>query len=79
MYHSDLGFDKTFTDPEWGAVTAKSMLDQGNVSGDADYAPFHDLDDEVPADVRAKMEQINTDLLNGSIKTGVPASKPQTD
>ena len=29
VYHNDVGFDKTFTDPEWGAVTAKSMLDQG--------------------------------------------------
>ena len=29
VYHSDVGFDKTFTDPEWGAATAKSMMDQG--------------------------------------------------
>ena len=29
VYHSDVGFDRTFTDPEWGAVTAKSMMDQG--------------------------------------------------
>jgi basic membrane protein A len=29
VYHSDVGFDKTFTDPEWGASTAKSMMDQG--------------------------------------------------
>ena len=29
VYHSDVGFDKTFTDPEWGATTAKSMMDQG--------------------------------------------------
>ena len=29
VYHSDVGFDKTFTDPEWGAQTAKSMMDQG--------------------------------------------------
>ena len=28
VYHSDVGFDKTFTDPEWGAQTAKSMMDQ---------------------------------------------------
>ena len=29
VYHSDVGFDKTFTDPEWGATTAKSMIDKG--------------------------------------------------
>ncbi len=29
VYHSDVGFDKTFTDPEWGAQTATSMMDQG--------------------------------------------------
>ena len=29
VYHSDVGFDKTFTDPEWGAATANSMIDKG--------------------------------------------------
>jgi basic membrane protein A len=29
VYHNDVGFDKTFTDPEWGAATAKSMIDKG--------------------------------------------------
>jgi basic membrane protein A len=29
VYHSDVGFDKTFTDPEWGAATADSMIDNG--------------------------------------------------
>jgi basic membrane protein A len=147
VYHSDVGFDKTFTDPEWGASTAKSMMDQGadaifgcggitgngaitaaaqagayaigvdtdqyltlpeaaprmlssamklitpgvfeliqmakdgkfpvgNYLGDASYAPFHDLDSEVPADVKAEMEKINTGLLDGSIKTNVPPVKP---
>ena len=148
VYHSDVGFDKTFTDPEWGASTAKSMMDQGadaifgcggitgngaitaaaqagayaigvdtdqyltlpeaaprmlssamklitpgvfeqikavkdgtfvngNVLGDASYAPFHDLDGEVPAEVKAEMEKINAGLLDGSIKTNVPPVKPE--
>jgi basic membrane protein A len=147
VYHSDVGFDKTFTDPEWGAQTAKSMMDQGadaifgcggitgngaitaaaqagkyaigvdtdqyltlpeaaprmlssalklitpgvfdltkaakdgnfpsgNYVGDAGYAPYHDLDGEVPADVKQIMEQINAGLLDGSIKTNVPPVKP---
>jgi basic membrane protein A and related proteins len=29
IYHSDVGFDKTFTDPEWGKTTAISMIDKG--------------------------------------------------
>jgi len=29
VYHSDVGFDKTFTDPEWGKTTATSMIDKG--------------------------------------------------
>jgi basic membrane protein A len=147
VYHSDVGFDKTFTDPEWGAATAKSMMDQGadaifgcggitgngaitaaaqagayaigvdtdqyltlpeaaprmlssamklitpgvaelikmakdgsfpsgNYVGDAGYAPFHDLESEVPAEVKTMMEEINTGLLDGSIKTNVPPVKP---
>jgi basic membrane protein A and related proteins len=147
VYHSDVGFDKTFTDPEWGAQTAKSMMDQGadaifgcggitgngaitaaaqagayaigvdtdqyltlpeaasrmlssamklitpgvadliaevkngtiqngNVLGDAGYAPYHDLESEVPAEVKAKMEAINAGLLDGSIQTNVPPVKP---
>lgn len=147
VYHSDVGFDKTFTDPEWGAQTAKSMMDQGadaifgcggltgngavtaaaqagaygigvdtdqyltlteaaprmlssamklitpgvadllaaakdgslvggNVFGSAGYAPYHDLDSEVPAEVKATMEEINAGLLDGSIKTNVPPVKP---
>ena len=147
VYHSDVGFDKTFTDPEWGAQTAQSMMDQGadaifgcggltgngavtaaaqagaygigvdtdqyltlpeaaprmlssamklitpgvadlvaaakdgslaygNVFGAAGYAPFHDLDGEVPAEVKAAMEEINAGLLDGSITTGVSPVKP---
>ncbi|HEX9372108.1 MAG TPA: BMP family ABC transporter substrate-binding protein, partial [Roseiflexaceae bacterium] len=29
VYHNDVGFDKTFSDPEWGKATALSMIDQG--------------------------------------------------
>jgi basic membrane protein A len=147
VYHSDVGFDKTFTDPEWGAQTAQSMMDQGadaifgcggitgngaitaaaqagayaigvdtdqyltlpeaaprmlssamklitpgvfdlikasqegtltygNVFGDAGYAPFHDLDGEVPADVKAAMEKLNADLLSGAVVTNVSPVKP---
>jgi len=147
VYHNDVGFDKTFTDPEWGAATANSMIDQGadvifgaggktgngavtaaaqrgayaigvdadqyyglpeaaprmlssamklitpgvldgikaakagnlpsgNYYGDAGYAPYHDLESEVPAEVKTKMEEIAAGLLDGSITTDVPPVKP---
>lgn len=147
VYHSDVGFDKTFTDPEWGAATAKSMIEKGadiifggggktgngavigaveagalgigvdsdqyytlpeaqkgllssamklitpgvfdlvklakdgafpdgNYFGKAAYAPFHDLDGQVPAEVKAKMEEINAMLLDGSLQTNVAPVKP---
>jgi len=148
VYHNDVGFDKTFSDPEWGATTANSMIDKGvdvvfgaggktgngavtaaaqkgvyaigvdadqyftlpeaqkmllssamkqitpgvfdlvklvkdgkfpggtNFVGTAGYAPYHDLDSKVPAEVKAKMEEIAKGLLDGSIKPNVPAAKP---
>jgi basic membrane protein A len=147
VYHSDVGFDKTFIDPEWGATTANSMMDQGadtifgcgsitgngaitaaaeadayaigvdsdqyltlpeaaprmlssamklitpavfeliklsrdgafpsgNYFGDVTYAPHHDLDGDVPAEVKTMMEEINAGLLDGSIRTNVPSVKP---
>jgi basic membrane protein A len=29
IYHNDVGLDKTFGDPEWGAATANSLIDTG--------------------------------------------------
>ena len=48
----------------------------GNYTGSAGYAPYHDLDGEVPAEVKAKMEEINAMLLDGSLTTDVPPVKP---
>ena len=148
VYHSDVGFDKTFTDPTWGADTANSMIDKGadaifgcggktghgavdaaaqrgvyGIGVDTDqyftlpeaakqmlssamkpetqpvadiikltkdgkfptgglfigpsgYAPFHDLDSKVPADVKSEMEALLKGILDGSIKTNVPPVKP---
>lgn len=147
VYHSDVGFDKTFTDPEWGSTTALSMIDKGadvifgaggktgngaligaagkgvmaigvdtdqyltvpeaqkallssamkllvpgictiikdaangkftggNVVGPIGLAPYHDLDAQVPAEVKAKIQEIDKGLADGTIKTGVSAAKP---
>ena len=48
----------------------------GNYLGDAGYAPYHDLDSEVPAEVKSAMEAINKGLQDGSIKTDVAPAKP---
>ena len=147
IYHSDVGFDTTFLDPDWGATTAHSMLDlgadvifgcggvtgnsgivaaaqasayaigvdtdqywtlpdaaplmlssamklitpgvfeliklakegsfpSGDYLGNVTYAPFHDQENEIPAEVKTTMEEINAGLLDGSIETNVPAAKP---
>lgn len=147
VYHNDVDFNQAFTDPEWGASMAKSMIDKGayvifgcggvtgnsaitaaaqtgayvigvdtdqfftlpgaaprmlssavklitpgvfnliklakegafpadNYMGDAGFAPYHDVDSEVPPDVKAEMERINADVRAGKILTNVPARKP---
>lgn len=48
----------------------------GNYLGDAAYAPFHDLANEIPVEVQDAMKQINAGLVDGSIETNVPAEKP---
>lgn len=147
VYHNDVGSDKTFSDPEWGATTAESLVEQGvdvicsgggttgdgaviaaaekgvyaigvdndqyyslpearkmllssavklitpavfdliklakdgafpngNVYGKAGYAPFHNLNSTVPAEVKTRVEEIVRGLIDGSIKTNVPAARP---
>jgi basic membrane protein A and related proteins len=147
VYHNDVGFDKTFVDPEWGKTTALSMIDKGadvifgaggktgngallggvekgipvigvdtdqyltvpeaqkvlltsamklivpgvfniikdyasgtwadgNVFGQAALAPYHEWEDKVPADVKAKVDEITKMLQSGELKTDVPPAKP---
>jgi basic membrane protein A len=139
--------DKAFIDPEWGAQTAKTMMDQGadvifgaggltgnaailtgaqggtyvigvdndqyltlpeaaprmlssamklispgvydliklskegnfpsgNYFGNVGYAPFHDLENEVPLDVKAEMDEIEAGLRDGSIQVLAPSTQP---
>lgn len=48
----------------------------GNFYGEVGIAPFHELENEIPAEVRTALEEIKTGLLDGSIKTDVPPEKP---
>lgn len=149
VYHSDVGFDKTFDDPEWGKTTALSMIDKGadiifgaggktgngalyacaetqkcyaigvdqdqyysvpeaqkvlitsamklitpgvenlitqavrgtfkggNFKGEVGLAPFHELESQVPQEVKDKLAEIEKGLKDGSIQTGVSPAKPQ--
>jgi basic membrane protein A len=43
----------------------------GNFMGKVAYAPFHDLDPMVSGDIKVRLEEINTGLLNGTIWTNV--------
>ena len=147
VYHSDVGFDKTFTDPEWGKTTALSQIDKkadvvfgaggktgngallgaaekkvfcigvdtdqyltvpeakgclvssamklltpstfnmikaakdgafkgGLYTGPVGLAPYHDLDAQVPAAVKTKIQELDKGLQDGTIKTNVAPAKP---
>jgi basic membrane protein A len=52
------------------------VFPSGNYLGHVGYAPFHDVESKVPADIKAEMDKINTGLLDSSIKTNVPSAKP---
>jgi len=57
-------------------LSGEGAFPSGNYLGSVSYAPFHDLENEVPAEVKAEMEKINAGLLDGSIETNVPSVKP---
>ena len=57
-------------------LSREGNFPSGNYFGDAGYAPFHDLDNEVPAEVKIEMEKLNAGLLDGSIQTNVLPEKP---
>jgi len=57
-------------------LSQEGNFPSGNYFGDAGYAPYHDLEHEIPAEVKKMMEEINAGLLDGSIETNVPSVKP---
>ncbi len=48
----------------------------GNFVGPVALAPFHDLDSAVSKEIKAKLEEVNKGLMDGSIKTNVAPTKP---
>ncbi len=42
----------------------------GNFLGEAGLAPFHDFEDQIPQEVKDRLDEINAGLLSGEIETG---------
>jgi branched-chain amino acid transport system substrate-binding protein len=53
-----------------------SSFPDGNYIGGAGFAPYHDLENEVPAEVKVWMEDLLTGLYTCKIQTNVPTWKP---
>ncbi len=51
-------------------IHSGSMLDR-NVEGEIGLAPYHDLEAQVPDNVKQKVSEVVTGLIDGSITTGV--------
>lgn len=57
-------------------LSSEGTFPSGDYQGVVGLAPFHALDNEVPAEVRNELEKIRAGLLDGSIRTNIPATKP---
>lgn len=57
-------------------LSREGSFPSGNYPGEVGYAPFHDLENEVPVQVKEIMEEIHAGLMDGSITTDVPPVKP---
>lgn len=51
-------------------MASEDNFPSGNFFGDAGLAAFHDLEDQVPDDVKAQLDEIAVGLKDGSVKTG---------
>jgi basic membrane protein A len=49
---------------------ADGNFPSGNYIGETGLAPFHDFDSQVPQDVKDKLDEVKSGLLDGSISTG---------
>ena len=51
-------------------ASVDGALPAGNFTGAVGLAPFHDFDSQISAEIKAKLDEINTGLQDGSIETG---------
>jgi basic membrane protein A len=57
-------------DAQAGTFAGGTVLSDAKSEG-VGLAPFHDADDDIPADVKSKLDEILKGLADGTIKTGV--------
>lgn len=57
-------------------LSREGNFPSGDFSWVVGYAPFHDLENKIPPDVKEQMEMIRNGLVDGSIETNVPSKKP---
>lgn len=57
-------------------LAKEGKMPSGNYLGKAGYAPFHDVESKVPADVKTRMQELEKSLREGTLKTGVAPTKP---
>jgi basic membrane protein A len=55
---------------------SESSFKGGNFTGKVGLAPFHNFEEQVPADVKTRLQELEQQLLDGTLKTGVPPVKP---
>jgi basic membrane protein A len=69
---------KSITPGVWELIqlSYEDNFPSGNYRGQVGFAPFHDLDNEVPPDVKEQLETLRIALTDGSIQTNVPVRKP---
>lgn len=65
MKNISVGVTEILTQVHDGTATG------GNFVGTTGLAPYHDFDSTIPADVKAKVQDVVTGLEDGSIQTGV--------
>lgn len=51
-------------------MSSEGNLPAGNFVGEVGLADYHDFGDSIPADVKAKVEEVDAGLRDGSISTG---------
>jgi len=51
-------------------AVANGTFEGGQVYGDAGLAPFHDFEDDLPEELKTKLQEIEQGLKDGSISTG---------
>ena len=55
---------------------ADGTIKGGNFTGKVGLAPFHEFEDKVSPETKARLEELRKQLEDGSLKTNVPPAKP---